>query len=265
MAATILRAALGPPPELAIVLGSGLAGFADALERPRRIDQADLDPRLRPSVLGHPGQIVGGDLGGRRVWAWVGRVHTYEGAPPAIVTFSVQALGAAGVPRVLLTNAAGGLRPEHRGGDLVLITDHINLPGLAGNNPLIGQPDPPGGSRFIDLGAAYDPDASAGLRSAARRRNLILREGVYCYVTGPAYETPAERNLLLRLGADLAGMSTVPEVLVARRIGLPVAALACVANSEGDADVQHTGVLRVVEQAVPRVVHLIEDYLQHLD
>lgn len=264
MAATILRAALGPPPELAIVLGSGLAAFADALEQPRRINQSDLDPRLRPSVIGHPGQVVGGTLGGRRVWAWVGRVHAYEGAPPAIVTLSVQALGAAGVPRVLLTNAAGGLRPEHRGGDLVLITDHINLPGLTGNNPLIGLPDPPGGSRFIDLGAAYDLEVSAGLRNAARRRNLVLREGVYCYVTGPAYETPAERSLLRHLGADLAGMSTVPEVLMARRGGRPVAALACVANSDED-DVQHSGVLRVVEQAVPRVVQLIEDYLQHLD
>lgn len=259
-AARLIADRLGPAPPLAVVLGSGLASFVEALEDVARLPYAALGPDLAPTVPGHTGEIAAGRLGGERVWALVGRRHFYEGVPWDRATFLIRVLAAAGCRRVLLTNAAGGIRPDLTTGDWLLIADHLNLPGLAGHNPLIGLGDPPGGSRFVDLSDAYSPALRRLIRGVAAARNVRLSEGVYAYVAGPSFETPAEIRFLARLGADAVGMSTIPEVLVARRLGLEVAALSCIANgaaTEG-ATISHEDVLAAVRRAVPTLIGLVE-------
>jgi purine-nucleoside phosphorylase len=265
-AARLATDRLGPPPRLVIVLGSGLAAFAEALAGVDRLPYAALRSDLAPTVPGHTGEIVAGRLGGERVWALIGRLHYYEGVPFEQITFLIGVLAAAGCRRVLLTNAAGGIRPDLATGDWMLISDHLNLPGLAGHNPLVGLGDPPGGSRFVDLSDAYSPALRRILTQVAAARNVRLPEGVYAFVAGPNYETPAEIRFLARIGADAVGMSTVPEVLMGRRLGLEVAGLSCIANGaaiEG-AEITHEDVLSAVRRAVPTLTALVEGLVARL-
>jgi purine-nucleoside phosphorylase len=212
------------PFSLAIVLGSGLGAVADTLTDGVAIPFGDLPGFPRPMVRGHAGQLVLGRLGSRDVAVMQGRAHYYETGDVAAMKVPLRALAAVGCPALILTNSAGSLRPEAGPGSLMVITDHINF---AGGNPLIGEI---GEARFVDMTDAYDAGFRARLKAAAGRLAIPLHEGIYMWFSGPNFETPAEIRAARTLGADAVGMSTVPEVLLARWLGLRVAALSIIAN-----------------------------------
>ncbi|HOB32676.1 MAG TPA: purine-nucleoside phosphorylase [Verrucomicrobiota bacterium] len=213
-------------PTLAIVLGTGFQHVLEALEPDARIPYDKLPGFPTTGVAGHRGEMVSGRLGGTPVLILSGRVHYYEGHEMERVTFAVRALAAAGIRDLLLTNAAGGISRKLRAGNFMIVNDHINW---MGTNPLRGAAEP-GLSPFVDLTRAYDPGLRRLLERAGRQAGLRLSKGVYLAVSGPSYETPAEIRAFARLGADAVGMSTVPEVIVARQCGLRVAALSCITN-----------------------------------
>jgi purine-nucleoside phosphorylase len=227
--AAIIRKAIAPrAPTVGLVLGSGLGAVADGLEDAISIDYSELPGFPRSSVEGHVGKLVCGRAApGTTVIALKGRVHFYEGHDLATVVLPVRALVAAGVRTIIVTNAAGGVNPQLTPGEIVVIADHLNL---TGQNPLRGPNDSTLGPRFPDMTHAYDPGLRELAKRAGRRVGLELREGVYSWLTGPSYETPAEIRMLQRLGADLAGMSTVPEVIAARHMGARILGLSCVTN-----------------------------------
>jgi purine-nucleoside phosphorylase len=218
-------------PAVGVILGSGLSGFGDRLERAVSIPYAQIPGFPAVRVPGHPGQLVIGELpaggGSVTVAAMQGRVHGYEGWSAADVAFGARVLCGLGARALLVTNAAGGVSPALGPGALVRITDHLNL---SGQNPLVGENDDRLGPRFPDLSEAYDERLGALMEEAAREVGVPLTRGVYACVLGPSYETPAEIRMLRALGADLVGMSTVPEVIAARHMGVPVAGLSVVTN-----------------------------------
>ena len=218
-----LQNRLGAAPPTALVLGSGLGGVVDAFERPIAVSAADVG-LPHGTVAGHASRLVAGSLAGAGVVALSGRVHLYEGHPGDVLVRAIRSLHAWGVARVVLTASVGGIRDGLDPGELMLVTDHLNL---QGRNPLTG---PAFGTRFPDLTHAYHPATSEQLRASARQLGIPLHEGVYAAMPGPSYETPAEVRMLRTLGADVAGMSTVPEVIAAAAVGLPVAAIAIVSN-----------------------------------
>ncbi len=226
LAAARLRKASRLRPALALVLGTGFRHVLDQFDADARLAYDKIPGFVPAGVSGHAGELLLGHLGGTPVLVLSGRVHFYEGHPMSRVTFPVRALAAFGIRDLLLTNAAGGINPQFRAGDFMVLTDHINLMGV---NPLRGASSD-GGQRFVDLTRAYDPGLGALLRRAGRLCRVRLRSGVYLAVAGPSYETPAEIKAFGRLGADAVGMSTVPEVIVARHCGLRVAALSCITN-----------------------------------
>lgn len=228
-AADAVRHAVGgdvPVPACGIVLGSGLGGLARRIEAARRVPFADIPGFPTPTVAGHAGELLVGTLAGRPVLALAGRLHVYEGHEPAVAGFPVRVLHALGARVYLASNAAGGVRRTLRPGDLMVVRDHVNL---MFRNPLTG-PVQPGDERFPDLSAAYDPALQRLLHQVASALGIALHDGVYAAVTGPSYETPAEIRFLERIGVDAVGMSTVPEVLVARALGMRVAAISCITN-----------------------------------
>lgn len=214
-------------PELAIVLGSGLGAFADGLTDAVRIPYTEIPHWPASNVIGHAGVLVAGTLCGRRVVTLSGRAHAYEGHDFRTVTFAMRVLGALGVPRVVLTNAAGGINTSFGTGALMLIDDHINL---MGGNPLVGPNDDRMGPRFPDMSEVYSRRLRAAAEAAAAAAGIELRRGVYLAVLGPSYETPAEIRAFRALGADAVGMSTVPEAIVARHMGLEVLGMSCITN-----------------------------------
>lgn len=215
-------------PEVAVVLGSGLGGVADRLTQSRRVPYASLPGFPETTVAGHPGRLVAGTLSGRTVVLLCGRVHGYEGYPASEVGFGVRVVAALGVRTLIVTNAAGGVDPAMEPGEIVAISDHINL---TGTSPLTGPNDERLGPRFVDMTDAYDSRLRALAVSAAPATlGRPLREAIYAGMAGPAYETPAEVRLLRTLGAGLVGMSTVHEVITARHAGLSVLGLSLVAN-----------------------------------
>ena len=224
-AADVIKARLGAEPfDLGIVLGSGLGTLAERLEGAVTFEYRNLPGFPRPGVSAHAGALVAGRLGGKRVALLAGRAHYYERGDAAAMYQPLACLKALGCPAVLLSNAAGSLRTEAGPGSLVAIRDHINL---SGANPLVGME---GDGRFVDMVGAYDPLLRALLEKAAKARGLALSEGVYAWFSGPSFETPAEIEMARRLGADLVGMSTVPETILARFLGLRVAAVSAVTN-----------------------------------
>jgi xanthosine phosphorylase len=234
-AATVLTERAGFEPRVGVVLGSGLGAVADAVESPVEIPYGDLPGFPRPSVEGHGGTAVAGRIGDVPVVVLQGRAHLYEGVDHGLVRTPVRALRAAGAEILVLTNAAGSLRQEAGPGSLVALSDHINLQGF---NPLVGLNDDAVGPRFPSLSEAYDPELRAGLHRAADELGTTLHDGVYLAVSGPSFETPAEIRAFKTMGADLVGMSTVPEAIVARHCGLRVAAVSVVTNlAEGMGDV----------------------------
>ncbi len=218
-------------PAVGVVLGSGLGAFADRLEKRAVVPYEEIPGFPISKVAGHAGRLVVGEVatpgGPVTVATMQGRVHAYEGWPASEVAFGARVLCALGVKALLVTNAAGGIDASYQAGDLVRLTDHLNL---TGQNPLIGPNDDRLGPRFPDMSAPYDPRLGALLDEAAREAGVALRQGVYAGVLGPSYETPAEIRMLRTLGADLVGMSTVHEVIAARHQGVPVAGLSVVTN-----------------------------------
>jgi purine-nucleoside phosphorylase len=226
-AAAIRARAPAFAPKVGVILGSGLGGFADDFVGKIVIPYSELPHFPTASVPGHAGRLVLGTVSGVPAVAMQGRVHFYEGFSPSQVAFPARALCALGIRVLVVTNAAGGINPSYVPGDLMAITDHLNF---AGWNVLVGPNDDRVGPRFPDLTAAYSPLLRALLLEAATRRGVALREGVYACVSGPSYETPAEIRMLRSAGADAVGMSTVPEVIVAAHMGVPVAGISCITN-----------------------------------
>lgn len=226
-AAAMLRSRIGPIPETAIVLGSGLGAFAENVRNATTIEYAEIPNWPRAGVVGHAGRLVCGEASRRRVLALSGRAHLYEGHALDVVTFAMRVVGRLGVKTAILTNAAGGINEQFERGALMVIDDHINLHGA---NPLIGPNDDRFGPRFPDMSEVYSRRLRAIADEAARAIGLRLAHGVYLWVPGPSYETPAEIRAFRRLGADAVGMSTVPEAIVARHMGLEVLGLSCISN-----------------------------------
>jgi purine-nucleoside phosphorylase len=240
-AADYIRSHSDIRPKVAIVLGSGLGGFADQIEAPQEIAYTDIPGWPRSTAIGHAGRLVLGTFKGAPVAVMRGRAHVYEGHAPDKVAFGVRALIALGVDTFVFTNAAGGVRTDYAPGDLVLITDHINL---MATSPLVGPNDDSLGPRFPDMSNAYDRDLNAIAREAATKLGQTLKEGVYAALLGPTYETPAEVRMVRTLGGDLVGMSTAPEVIAARHAGRKCLAISCVTNMaagivEGPIDGDH--------------------------
>ncbi len=219
--------ARGAAPEVAIVLGSGLGDFAATLQQPATAPYGDIPNWPASAVVGHAGQLVTGTLGGRGVAALSGRVHYYEGHDLRTVTFAVRVLGLLGVRTLVLTNAAGGINLDFKPGTLMVIDDHLNL---MGSNPLVGPNDDRFGPRFPDMSEVYSRrlrDLAAG---AARQLGQSVAHGVYAALHGPSYETPAEIRYLRTIGADAVGMSTVPEAIVGRQMGMEILGISCITN-----------------------------------
>ena len=213
-------------PRVGVVLGSGLGAFADQLTNATRIPYVEIPGMPSSSVVGHAGNLCLGTVAGVSVACLQGRAHIYEGNTPQQAVFGVRVLAELGCSTMLLTNAAGGIHASFAAGDLMLITDHLNL---MGDSPLRG-PSYGTGLRFPDMTRAYDPELQAAARDAARVCNVTLREGVYAAMLGPSYETPAEIRMLRTLGADAVGMSTVPEVIALRQLGVRVGGISCITN-----------------------------------
>ena len=214
-------------PKIAVVLGSGLGAFADELQEPCEIAYSDIPAWPMSTAVGHAGKLVIGKLGNLELAVMSGRFHLYEGLTPAQVAFGVRVLGSLGVRGLVLTNAAGGINTTLGRGGLVLISDHINLQGC---NPLMGANDDQLGPRFPDMSEAYNRCYRETAHKVAQELGIPLTEGVYAAVMGPSYETPAEIRYLRIIGADVVGMSTVPEVIVANHMGMRVLGISCVTN-----------------------------------
>ena len=250
--------------EVALVLGSGLAGAARLLEDARSIPLAEVPHVGAPTVSGHPGRLSVGRVGALRVAVLQGRLHTYEGWSAAETAYPVQLLIRLGARVLILTNASGGVREDLRPGDWMVVTDHLNL---SGKNPLEGPNDDRLGPRFPDLSRAYDAELRARLLQAGAGQGVPLQQGVYAMLSGPSYETPAEIRMLRRLGADAVGMSTVPEVIAAVHLGARVACLSCITNAAagmGSAPLSHAEVQAVARTAEEAGVRLLRAFFESL-
>lgn len=226
-AAEAIRERAGGAPEVGVVLGSGLGRFGDEVEGALRVPYERVEGMPRAGVSGHEGVLVLGKVSGASVAVLQGRVHAYEGHPLEEVVFGVRLLRALGAESVLLTNAAGGIDPAIAPGELMVISDHLNL---TGRNPLVGPNDLALGPRFPDMSEVYDAALRRALHDAAASVGVVLREGVYAGVLGPSYETPAEIRMVAGHGASAIGMSTVLEAIAARHVGLRVVGLSCITN-----------------------------------
>jgi purine-nucleoside phosphorylase len=250
-------------PVAGVVLGSGLGGLADRLEQPVRIPFSHVPGFPTATVAGHAGQLMVGLLANRPVVLLAGRFHMYEGHAAGLAAFPVRVLHALGAPVYIASNAAGGVRRTFSAGDLMLIADHMNL---MFRNPLVG-PTERGDERFPDMSDPYDPALRALMREAAATVNVPLHEGVYCGLLGPTYETPAEVRMLERLGADAVGMSTVPEVIMARAIGMRAVAVSCITNKAAGLShekLSHQEVMDAGKAVASRFEGLITEFVRRL-
>lgn len=248
---------LQEPPRIAVILGSGLGAFADQVADPVRTPYASIPHFPLSRVSGHAGELVVGRLGGRVVAVMSGRAHHYEGHSMAALAVPVRTLAAIGVERLIVTNASGGISRSLAPGSFMAIRDHLNL---MGDNPLVGGHEPELGARFPDMSQAYCAAGIAAARSAAAAIEVELHEGVYAGVLGPSYETPAEIEMLRRLGADAVGMSTVPEVIAARQAELEVAGVSLITNAAAgvsDTLLSHDEVKQVARDSRDRLIALL--------
>ena len=244
-------------PKIALVLGSGLGAFADEFANATRIPYAKIPHFPCSTAIGHAGQLVIGKVDGIEVAAMQGRVHLYEGYSVKGVAFPIRVFARMGVKAVILTNAAGGIKKEFTQGRLVVLSDHINLQGV---NPLSGPNDENFGARFPDMSVAYDKRFRELTLAEGRRLGIELGEGVYAALAGPSYETPAEIRYLKTIGADLVGMSTVPEVIAARHSGIRVLEISCVTNAAAgilDQPLDHNEVLQTAERVKGQFIALL--------
>jgi purine-nucleoside phosphorylase len=262
-ASETIRARTKHAPTVGLILGSGLNPLADEIAHADIIPYRDIPIFPVSTVEGHRGELVIGQLSGKTVVAMRGRAHYYEGYSMQQVTVPVRVMRALGVDTIIITNAAGGINDQFRAGDLMLIVDHINFVGMAGLNPLRGPNDESLGPRFPDMTHAYDPGLLDAARNAAMRLGIRLHEGVYVMLAGPSYESPADIRFLRMIGADAVGMSTVPEVVVARHGGMRVLGISLISNSlaAGHDKVEHEEVLAAGKAAMPKLASLVKQVL----
>jgi purine-nucleoside phosphorylase len=265
-AVQLIRSRTTLQPSIGLVLGSGLGGLADTITDAVRIPYQDIPGWPQSTVHGHSGQLVIGFLEGQPVVAQQGRAHFYEGYNLQQVTFPIRVMHFLGVKTVILTNAAGGLNRDYRTGDLMLLNDHINFVGMTGNNPLMGPNDDTLGPRFLGMAHTYDKDLRDAARRVANENGITLREGVYIWLSGPSFETPAEVRMLRMMG-DAVGMSTVPEVLVARHAGMRVMACSGITNEaidslDAEMETNHEEVLDAGKILVPKLTAILKGVLR---
>ncbi|MEB3245578.1 MAG: purine-nucleoside phosphorylase [Vampirovibrionales bacterium] len=268
-AKALVQSRYSTAPKIGLILGSGLGGWVSQLQSPEKISFSSLAGFPKASVAGHAGQLVMGKLFNQLdVACLAGRVHLYEGYTASQVAYPVRLLAALGVRLLIVTNSSGGIRPEFNAGDLVMIEDHLNL---MGQNPLTGfeaqSAEQTQRARFVDMTEPYSPVLRQALKTLAKEHGVKLKTGVYAGVPGPSYETPAEVRMLEALGADLVGMSTVPEVIVARQLGLHVLGLSCVSNKAahvGQAPLSHAEVIEAGKASASQMGQLINALLYEM-
>ena len=263
-AAAVIRSRCGEPPRTAVVLGSGLGDVADTLGDPIAFDYTELPHWPVATVVGHPGRLVVGTVAGRRVAALAGRAHLYEGKAPGAVAFATRVMARLGVRHLILTNAAGGINTGFAEGALMVIDDHINL---LGANPLAGPNDERFGPRFPDMTEVYSRRLRNLADEVSRTIPVPVTHGVYVAVPGPSYETPAEIRFLRAIGADAVGMSTVPEALAARHMGMEVLGLSCITNMAAGIlprPLDHDEVLATTRRVRGSVIALLEGIIARL-
>ncbi len=249
-------------PEVGLILGSGLGDLADEIENPVKIKYEDIPDFPVSTVEGHAGQLVFGKLSGKSVVAMQGRFHFYEGYDISDVVYPVKALIKLGIKTLIVTNAAGGVNTRYEPGDLMIINDHLNL---AGQNPLIGKNIEEEGPRFPDMTNAYTPKYIELAKKVGKDLGLDLKEGVYTWMSGPTYETPAEVRMIRNLGGDAAGMSTVPEVIVAKHQGIDVLGISCITNMAAgvlDEPLRHEDVVETSQRVKTEFQGLIKNILK---
>jgi purine-nucleoside phosphorylase len=256
-------------PRVGLILGSGLNPLASAVQDADIIPYDQIPHFPRPTVEGHAGRLVLGYLEDIPVAVMQGRVHFYEGYPMQQVVFPVRVMQVMGIETLIVTNAAGGLDPSFQPGELMLITDHINFIGMAGNHPLFGPNDPTFGPRFPDMSQAYDPELRRLAQEVAEEQDIPLRRGVYAGLAGPSFETPAEIRFLRLVGADAVGMSTVTEVTIARHGGMRVLGVSGISNvaivePTAGQEATHEEVLAAGQQIVPRLTALVRGVLARM-
>ncbi len=263
-AVAYIRSQTRHQPEIGIVLGSGLGPLAEAVEEADIVPFASIPHFPVSSVQGHVGRMLIGRLEGRSVLVMQGRAHYYEGYSMSQVTFPIRIMQLIGIHTVILTNAAGGVNVDFKAGDIMLITDHINLIGMAGQNPLRGPNDETLGTRFPDMSQAYDAGLREQALNIARANQIDLKQGVYMCLAGPSFETPADVRFLRQIGADAVGMSTVPETTVARHGGLRVLGFSGISNSLAGVarETSHEEVLEAGRTLVPKLTTLIRGVLR---
>jgi len=265
--ADAVRARTKYQPRVGIILGSGLNDLANAVQKADVIPFGDLPNWPRSTVHGHAGRLVIGELEGQPVMVMQGRVHFYEGYSMSQITLPVRVMQRLGLEMMFVTNAAGGVNPDFAPGDVMLITDNLNMLGMTGSNPLMGPNIDELGPRFPDMSQAYDLELMKLARKAASENNIMLREGVYCGLSGPSFEGPADLRFLRMIGTDSVGMSTVPEVIVARHGGLRVLGLSGIsnkANLDGSTLTTHEEVLEAGKVITPKVEAIIRGVLRTL-
>lgn len=265
--ADIIRKRISIQPQVGMILGSGLGPLAESVEQAVRIPYEDLPTWPVSTVAGHHGQLVIGQLDGQDVLVMQGRAHYYEGYSMAEFGLPVRVMQRLGVGTLIVTNAAGAVNPDFSPGDLMLITDHLNLIGMAGLNPLRGPNLDELGPRFPDMSRAYDRDLCDLARQVASQNDITLQEGVYICLAGPSFETPADLRFLRGIGADAVGMSTVPEVTVARHGNqrvLGISGISNKANLDGNTITTHEEVLEAGQVIVPKLTTLIRGVLRQL-
>ena len=263
-AAAAVRSRCGPLPETAIVLGSGLGDFAETLLNAVATPYPDLPHWPSANVVGHAGRLVIGNAGGKRIAALSGRAHFYEGHDLATVVFGTRVMGRLGVKRIILTNAAGGINTGFAQGALMIIDDHINM---LGTNPLVGPNDERFGPRFPDMSEVYSSRLRRVADDAAKSRGIPVSHGIYLAVHGPSYETPAEIRFFRTIGADAVGMSTVPEAIAARHMGMDVLGISCITNMAAGVLPQpliHDEVMETARRVRGSFTSLIEGILERI-
>lgn len=262
-----VRARTKYQPKIGLILGSGLGGLADSIENPDLIAFNDLPHWPKSTVRGHVGQLVIGELENQPVMVMQGRIHFYEGYSMSQVTLPIRVMQRMGIEILVVTNAAGAINPEYVPGDLMLITDNLNMVGMMGFNPLIGPNIDELGPRFPDMSQAYDRKLSELARQAAKDTSVLLREGVYTGLSGPSFEGPADLRFLRAVGADAVGMSTVPEVIVARHAGtrvLGISGISNKANLDGNTSTSHQEVLDAGIGMVPKLEKILRSVLRKI-
>ncbi|WP_027417368.1 purine-nucleoside phosphorylase [Aneurinibacillus terranovensis] len=259
-----IESKINEKPEIGLILGSGLGVLGEEIENPTAIPYENIPHFPTSTVEGHKGQLIIGKLKGKTVVAMQGRFHFYEGYSLDLVTFPVRVMKAMGVKKIIVTNAAGGVNESFSPGDLMLIKDHINL---TGHNPLIGPNDESFGVRFPDMSDAYTPALREIARNVAEKNGIALKEGIYAGLTGPSYETPAEIRMLRILGGDAVGMSTVPEVIVARHAGMEILGISCISNMAAGIlpqPLSHEEVMETAEKVKNTFLTLVKGIIEEM-